>query len=222
MVSLFKKNKAKNSKELWALSLSAPLFQINHFKHEFLYGDKSRSAMIPKCGFTERDWNIHNADDLKKTLKWLETSGHKDDFMGILTVLTALSENGCRRYIDSMKGNRERYEQFKIANTYKMSLRRVGIAAWDIVRYVFLCRTGAVLGLINEKEAWDRILAMAPKAQMLFSSWKEYVLSYFAGRQFWLGNSTLDFANEMREVITKLFVHQDDILHDLDWHTPLD
>lgn len=222
MVSLFKKNKAKTDKELWALALSAPLFQINHFKHEFLYGDKSRSVMIPKCTFTERDWDIHTSDDLEKSLKWLETTGHKDEFMSILSVLTALSENGCRRYIDSMKGDRERYEQWKIANTYKMSLRRVGIAAWDIVRYVFLCRAGAVLRLIDEKEAWDRILGMAPKAQMIFSGWKEYVLSYFAGRQFWLGNSTVDFANEMREVIAELFAHQDGILRDLDWHTPLD
>jgi hypothetical protein len=221
MVSLFKKNKAKNKKELWALALSAPLFQINQFEHHYLYGHKSRSAIAPMCNFIERDWSIHTAEELNETLKWLETSGHKDEFMNILSVLTALSEQGCENYIDTLKENRERYEQWKIANCYKIPLRRVGIAAWDIVRYVFLCRTGAAMGLISEKAAWARILEMAPKAQMIFSGWPEYVLSYFAGRQYWLGNSTVDFANEMREVITQLFVYDESILRSLDWLTPL-
>lgn len=97
----------------------------------------------------------------------------------------------------------------------------MGIAAWDIVRYVFLCRTGAAIGLISEKVAWARILEMAPKAQMIFSGWPEYVLSYFAGRQYWLGNITVDFANEMRAVITQLFVYEESVLHGLDWQMPL-
>lgn len=95
MVSFFKKNKAKNKKELWALALSAPLFQINKFDHHYLYGHKSRSAIAPQCNFIERDWSIRTAKELDETLKWLETSGQKEEFMNTLSVLTALSEQGC-------------------------------------------------------------------------------------------------------------------------------
>lgn len=221
MVAIFKKNRAKKDKELWALSLSAPLFQINGFEHEFLYGHKRKSKMIPQCGFLERDWKILNHDDLINTLKWLETSGHQNEFMGILTVLTSLSEKGCARYIASFKDNMEKYEKWRIANYYKLSLKRVGIAAWDINRYVFLCRIGTVMGLMEENEAWDLILKIAPNAQKIFTSWREYALSYFAGRQYWLGNSSVDFASEMTEVIKQLLVWQDGVWNGLDWDTCL-
>jgi hypothetical protein len=222
MVAIFKKNRAKNDRELWALSLSAPLFQINGFQHEFLYGHKRKSKMIPLCEFIERDWNIHNHDELISTLKWLETAGHQDEFMGVLSVLTSLSEKGCDRFIASCKGEGEKYEKWKIVNYYKLPLKRVGIAAWDINRYVFLCRTATVMGLMDEKQAWDLIFKMAPNAQKIFTSWREYALSYFAGRQYWLGNSAVDFANEMREIIKQLLVWQDGIWHDLNWDTRLE
>ena len=221
MVSLFNKNLARNEKELWALALSAPIIQINQFRHEFLYGGKTKSTMISRCNFLERDWDIHSPKDLKSTLDWLEASGHKIEFMKKLSVLTTLSEQGCERYIALFRKDFERYEQWKIANSYKLPLRNVGIAAWDIGRYVFLCRTGAVVGLIDEKEAWIRIREMAPKAQMIFSGWEEYILSYFAGRQYWLGNSTVDFAKEMKSVIAHLLVYEDSILRNLDWETSL-
>lgn len=222
MIFRDKKNKAKNEKELWALSLSAPLFQINGFDHQFLYGNSRKSRMARTANSLVRDWDISDHDGLMETLKWLETSGHQDGFMEILSFLTSFSEQDCERYITSLIENREKYEQYKIANVYKLALKRTGIAAWDIQRYVFLCRLATVNNLLSEDVAWDLILKVAQKTQTMFTSWQEYCLSYFAGRQYWMGNSTADFANEMKEIIKELLVHQDGIWHNLDWNTCLD
>lgn len=216
------KNKAENQKELWALALAAPLFEMNGYQHEYLYGGANKAEMANCCGNLESSWSIRTSDDLMQTLEWLETSGHRSDFWRIHSFLLTLSEQGCARYMASFRQNKDHYEQLKLVNYYKLPLKGAGISAWDIHRYVFLCRMGCVLDLINEEKAWDLILQLAPKAQQMFTGWRQYCLSWAAGRQFWLSNSDVDLADQIRPVVSALLAHPDSIWRDLDWHTILE
>jgi hypothetical protein len=59
------------------------------------------------------------------------------------------------------------------------------LLAWDLVRYINLCRWGYVAGYLSESEAWELIMPMALELQKNFHSWKEMGEAFLFGREFW-------------------------------------
>ena len=57
--------------------------------------------------------------------------------------------------------------------------------AWDLVRYINLCRLGYAVHFLTEDEAWSRVMPGARTLQQLFSSWRELGRSYLIRREQW-------------------------------------
>jgi hypothetical protein len=81
-----------------------------------------------------------------------------------------------------------------------------GILAWDLVRYIALCRWGYLSGYLSEREAWDRIMPAALRLQVTFDSWQDLQIDYLVGRQFWSAEQTQENGDRFR-LIYDQFVH---------------
>ena len=60
-----------------------------------------------------------------------------------------------------------------------------GILAWDLVRYIALCRWGYLAGYLTETEAWDHIMPAARRLQLAFDSWRDLQSNFLIGREYW-------------------------------------
>jgi hypothetical protein len=56
--------------------------------------------------------------------------------------------------------------------------------AWDLVRYIALCRWGHLAGVLSEAEAWDQITPAAVRLQQTFVSWQDLHGGFLIGREY--------------------------------------
>jgi Protein of unknown function (DUF1266) len=75
--------------------------------------------------------------------------------------------------------------QLNLARKNHRALGEKGILAWDLVRYISICRWGYRVGYLSEAEAWDRIMPAARRLQMTFASWQDLQSDFLIGREYW-------------------------------------
>ncbi len=159
----------------------------------------------------ERDWGIKNREDLLETLESLEKGGHSkgyEDALKILKENPGLSEEDI--------AFKYKYDDYIIKRLFFVREMRSVIGertlrAWDLGRYIYLCRECYLLGFLTEKEAWDRIERVAKKVDELYLSWEDFGANYIAGRMFWgTGfNEAVERGNHAAEVYSKLIYTKD-------------
>jgi hypothetical protein len=152
----------------------------------------------------KRDWEIHTTADLENSLEWLAANGQNRQFMEMLVFLSALETKARERFVASRKQDAEQYAQLRIVARSIYRLHRAGIFAWDCGRYVMLCRWGAMIDLISDALAWQRIIYMAGKVQPLFPDWYTYGISYATGRHFWRASRSADHVDYLMRHIQQL------------------
>ena len=103
-----------------------------------------------------------------------------------LTSLNKEQQQKLFAYLD-YTGEKESSRALKFILKHYNKLGAKGILAWDYCRYVSLCRWGYVVGFLEEKEAWDKILYIAPLLQKTFNSWAEMGENYIIGFKYWGG-----------------------------------
>lgn len=206
--------------QLWMLALSCILTENNHDRHDILYIGNDIEDMT-LC--LRRDYGIKNRNDLISCLKELENgSDFYTNFLDKSNFLSALSENSQDIYLSELNKESEKYKDYCIVKNYNFSIGSGMLRSWDYGRYVFLCRSGAFLNYISEKETWELIKRVAKKAQKYYSSWKEYGMAYLVGKQYWQDLLTKDYADEQIELVKNLITKEDSPWNMLDWNTPLD
>jgi Protein of unknown function (DUF1266) len=75
-----------------------------------------------------------------------------------------------------------------------------GILAWDLVRYIALCRWGYLAGYLPVMDAWDRMMPAALRLQQTFSSWQDMQNDYLIGREFWSAKQTQENGERFRAI----------------------
>jgi hypothetical protein len=60
------------------------------------------------------------------------------------------------------QSNPRALNQLEITRKNHRALGTKGILAWDLVRYIAVCRWGYLAGYLTETEAWDHIMPAAP------------------------------------------------------------
>jgi hypothetical protein len=179
----------------WGLAASAVLMSGDAFRDDLLPGQFADAQAVEQCksGLVEW-WGVESREDLLEVLAWLQTEGHRKVWDELSAYVASLSDAELRDFRDrSDEGH-----QIDAVVKYGSVVGTKSIFAFDLCRYVTLCRKGNLCGYLTDAEAWERIMPAAAKLQATFSSWKEVGENYLIGREFWSYQETLNSGDEMR------------------------
>ena len=172
--------------QLWCNGLCGILTELNggnHFELEMIKLtrhniDKARACLV-------EGWSILGRNDLFSSLRWLEEEGHNESFED----LAALFEENPEISDAELEFLCEEYGLiFNQVDCVRKHYQIVGthyIKAWDLGRYVFLCRMGYICHYLTREEALTLMEGIGRKVREEFHSWQEFGENYCIGRRFW-------------------------------------
>jgi hypothetical protein len=123
-------------------------------------------------------------------MSWLQYTGHRSEFEELGRHVDALTEQQFATLEAAAEDNPQSLNQLKIARQNHRRLGAKGILAWDLIRYITLCRWGYLAGFLSEQEAWDYIMPAALRLQLTFISWQDMQSNFLLGREFWSAQQT--------------------------------
>jgi hypothetical protein len=171
--------------KLWALATCAVFTEMNQQPHDLTGFDQTLKNSIVAQASLSSGWNIHNRDDLLKTLEWIRTGGHRQKFDEIAKIL---SDDDPKKTEDLKKqamSDSNFQNRIQVVQTYKDKFGAKSIIAWDFCRYIALCKQGYIVGYLTEDEVWGYIMSAARLLQNTFDSWEDLGENYVTGREFW-------------------------------------
>jgi len=193
-----------NQKE-WALASSAILMEVNNQRHDLLGGEfRSARNIETRLMMLRSWWSIENREDLLGTLSWLMDEGHRKEFTETGEMLFTLSPEEVASCVANAQNDEELLHQFEIVREFYPRLGNKSLLAWDLGRYIALCRWGYFVGFFTEEEAWAKIMPAARMLRQNFASWGEMADNYLLGREYWSYSITKANGAQYRQVVTKL------------------
>jgi hypothetical protein len=186
-------DKSLTPAQLWALAVPAILVQINGECHETLDvyppdypGTHNKDAQDHLLDW----WGIHDRAELERTLGWLLTEGHRNEYRKLVADKELQSQHA-KDYFSAF---------FHSASQPEAANKPTGesnqFLAWDLCRLIFLARTGYAAGYLSKENAWPLIMSVAQTLQRAFKSWDELGADYLAGRKIWTGRIHGDQHNQ--------------------------
>lgn len=213
--------------ELFPIGCCALLDHMNEHRHDILMPDipTKKNIEAEKRSLRVNGWSVNSRDDLLKNLKYLEDGGNRALFDEIATALK--SSDPDKAFDELLKRHSETYGREKLLDRrtvvakYGDKLGKKSLVGWDMIRYIHLCRWGALAGYMSEEEAWNRIKPVAQKLQKTFDSWEDLGDNYLIGRRFWNKKVSLEGASEFQKIVDWLKTNKDSPWVKVDWNTDL-
>lgn len=187
---------------LWFNGTWAILSSLNGFDYKTYPGLEinETNTALQKASL-EQSWDVTDKKSAEETLAWvMDEGGHREQF---LEEMKQFEDNGIS---DAADGNYkdwilENYDlssndpeglaqSYADAYAFYIEHSETGIAAWDYSRAMSLCAFYCLAEYYTEEEALKQSMKIAKKAQKEFSSWDEFYESYFAGYEYWAGESS--------------------------------
>jgi hypothetical protein len=189
------------SPHAWAMATTAITFEFNQDSPDILGGEAATPIGVEGGKRLLSDWwGVNNQEDLLRTLDWLQFEGHRAQFDELGNRVDALSEQEFRALEARVQNDPQAVNQLSIARKNHRALGEKGILAWDLVRYISVCRWGYRAGYLSEAEAWDRIMPAAHRLQMTFASWQDLQSDFLIGREYWSPPQTQTHQDEFRAI----------------------
>jgi hypothetical protein len=189
----------------WVLATTAITFEYDGYRHDLLAGEAATPESIAKGkDLLSRWWSISSRDDLLHMLNWLQFEGHRKQFEELGRRVTAMTDAQFTRAIGELQTSADQLHQVQIVRQYYPALGSKSILAWDLIRYVSLCRWGYLVGYISETEAWNRMMPAALRLQETFDSWQDAQSDFLIGREFWSKGQSMQSDSSFREIYERL------------------
>ncbi|WP_439443483.1 DUF1266 domain-containing protein [Listeria aquatica] len=174
------------------LGLGAVLVDVNSasslvFK---MRGKPKYMAQIIEAG-----WGIVNRATSLQMIDWLLEQGHVAEYQTEFENFRAGGFKGTSAEKNAdWKELEEDIKTFGSEFTVEDFRNCTTVVAWDFERAAFLARVCYHLGYLEEREAWEIIKErVAPLVRKEgFKDWKEYAVSFLAGRSFCFGANDVD------------------------------
>lgn len=172
---------------VWALALPAVIDEFNGTQHDTLEVDSASLGDLTRWRkYLQPEWGISDRLGLLATLDWLVRSGQSEEYDRILDRLAEFPDVGP----DNLEVLFPKDKASQAAARFILSGPRPAghgfIRAYDLARCVQIVRWCYQAGIIDNREAWSLIKAVAPTVHTIWRSWEEFGKSYLAGRLFWL------------------------------------
>jgi Protein of unknown function (DUF1266) len=176
----------RKSPHAWALATTAIIFEFNGHRHDLLSGTVATpDGQEDGKNLLSQSWGINSQDELVEMLHWLQFEGHRSGFEVLGSRVDALNESEFARIEAAAQNNPQALNQLEIVRKDHRRSGEKGILAWDLVRYIALCRWGYLAGYLSEAEAWDYIMPAARRLQLTFASWQNLQSDFLIGRKYW-------------------------------------
>ena len=173
----------------------------------------------------ERDWGVTDQASLEETVERLVTKGHNSEALDYLAqsgtegmtredLITAMETNGFDDEEQTIM-----LAAFDAKNAYGDH----AIAGWDLSRAMSLLGWGYLAGFYTYEEAMDKSLVTAQMIQQEFTSWDDFMNSYFYGYSYWSGNAPEDTDSQAykRRRLFEEIKEEDNSPFSADWNTSL-
>jgi hypothetical protein len=191
----------------WALATTAIIFEANGNRHDLLTGIVATpDGLESGKRLLSKWWGVNNRDGLLEMLTWLQFEGHRSSFEALGRQVDAMNEQQFMTTKAAILTNGQELLRLEVVRQNHRLLGQKGILAWDLARYIALCRWGYLAGYMSETEAWDHIMPAALRLQQTFSSWQDLQIDYLVGREFWSAEQTQENGNRFRAIYDQ-FVH---------------
>jgi hypothetical protein len=192
------------------LATTAIIFEYDGYHHNLLAG----VAATPESIATAKNvfaqwWGINSRDDLLQMLGWLQFEGHRKEFDELGHYVTAMTDVQFARATIALQASPENLHRVQVVRQYYSQLGSKSILAWDLVRYVSLCRWGYLAGYISDTEAWDRIMPAALRLQQTFASWQDMQTDFLIGREFWSMSQSMQTGPVYRDLYERFLRETD-------------
>ncbi len=185
----------------WALATTAIMFEFNADRHDLLAGAVANPDGEAKGKQLLSDWwSVDTKDELLDTLNWLQFEGHRADFDELGRQVSAMNEMQFESTKAAVLIDEQQTHRLDVVRKNYRLLGNKGILAWDLVRYIALCRWGYLAGYLSDVEAWDLIMPAARRLQQTFSSWRDLQENYLIGRDFWSVQQTQKTGDGFRAI----------------------
>lgn len=173
----------------------------------------------------ERDWGITDRSQAEEQITWLMEEGHNRD---ALEYLAELGADGMERetLLEDMEEKGYTAEQKTVllaAYDAKVSYGEDAIAGWDQSRAMSLLGYYYVADLYTYGEAMEQSLEIAGQIQQTYSSWDDFMKSYFYGYAYWCGEG-LEDPNSQADKRQKLYQEmkeEEGGIFSVDWNLEL-
>ncbi len=212
--------------QLWCLSLSAPLVELNDDNHDILgTGIVSEKTKEKAQEVLSRAWGISTKSELLEQLGYLDTSkGADDSFFIHKQYMSNLTHNEKKFLYSDPQLSGEAEDNYSISslvlNDYYEELADVGTHAWDEGRAIWLCRTSTAAGFFSKKETWKKINEIAKVCAARYDSWEQFGLSYSVGTQLWMSSDN-EYKDMSRRIdnLNFLLFDQESPWQNIPWET---
>lgn len=166
-------------------------------------------------------WEITNKSGLLKTLEWLKSCGHRKDFIKVAVALNLSSEaavleyfgrefaanaasgcgqDACKTAFARQRNMRAAVKAFETDGFFKGGILP-DFLAWDLCRYISLCRGGFEAGLIKESETMKKIVECLVALQNTYKSWEDLSIAYCFGHYVSVGHESYADLRKGREIL---------------------
>lgn len=174
-------------------------------------------------------WGIHDRTSLMKQLRSLLQEGHRSHLQPMVRHFANLpAAQYAEIYAQTARepdheDKRERLWQMAAAHDNRDDIRYVDFLAWDLVRYIWLCRLGVHLGYLEEAEAPAMLLTPARLLQQRYRSWEDCATQFMQARAFWAGGDPEMEASQqaVRDTLQLLRKDRHSPWKLIDWAMPL-
>jgi hypothetical protein len=166
----------------WALSVGMIYTQRGSFNPKILGGGANAEG---RQHMLKRDWNVTDKESLLKELDDLRDHGHHSFYQDEGAKLVQMSDDQFNQYLTA---HADKTAEIKAMRASYLKWKEKSGWAWDICRSGNLVNAGFAAHYLHEKEAWDRLMAIAKQAQGIFSSWQELSDNFLDGREIWAGH----------------------------------
>lgn len=211
----------------WAVACPAILDTLNQHGHSELCGEpRTPEAIESERRSLENWWGVKSQADLFGSFDWIDKEGgHRIFFEEIEKAINAPnSAEELARLQKKFSGRwspSEFEDKVKVVRQYSPNLKGKGIYGWDYIRYIGLCRWGALAGYLSDDEAWQKIMPAARKLQKHFGSWSELGRNYLIGRRFWSRAQTVEDGLQLNRIYEWLLKEPTSPWVTVPWNTDL-
>ncbi len=175
-----------SEQDKFTFAFSSNLVELNKGAHWFFSGIYSGDNEKKKYTEILHDfWSIETYQDLIKTIENLDAGGHAGAYWSNLALLNKYPGMSPRDIIDKENLTILDGSRLFFARDMQVRLGEKGIEAWDKGREITLLRWGTAIGIIGEKEAYERVAPIVETLKNDYTSWEDYMAHYIIGREYY-------------------------------------
>jgi hypothetical protein len=209
--------------KIWALAMSGMLAEMYRRNHAVI-GHPPRTEADIKTGFDNlaNGWRIRNQTDLQRRLDYFRTEGSSAEFNRIVRDIIGATPGKINQLKARYEGSPQVLHQMYLVEKFYPILGAKSLIAFDLARFVMLCRAAYEAEFMTENQVWNTIYPQAIVLQRTFSSWKEVGENYILGTAFVSANEYDKEQTRLDEALNRLLTIKQSPWVQLPWNLNLE